>query len=89
MRRGRAAGAKLELGWGMVMRAVRAGTRVASRRVNFLDATEEEIFELVRTMVNELTIMSCFLVLPPEQKKVVQASITSFGAYLGVDRRRH
>lgn len=89
MRRRRAAGAKLEVGWGVVMRAVRTGARLASRRVNFLDATEEEIFELIRSMVNELTIMSCFLVLPPEQKKVVQASIASFGAYLGVDQRKH
>jgi hypothetical protein len=65
------------------MRAFHAGARRVSRKVNFLDATEEEIFELVRSMANELAIMSCFLVLPPEQKKVVQASIASFGACLG------
>ena len=33
--------------------------------------------------------MSCFLTLPPEQKKAVQASIASFQAYLGNQQSKH
>jgi hypothetical protein len=71
------------------MRAFHPGAYLAGRRVDFLDATEEEIFDLVRSMVGELAIMSCFLVLPPEQKKVVQASIASFEVCLGGGRCKH
>jgi hypothetical protein len=53
------------------------------RRINFLDATEEEVMDLVRSLVCELSIMSCFLTLPPEKKKAIEANIASFRAYLG------
>jgi hypothetical protein len=66
-----------------------AGACLAGRNVNFLDATEEEIFDLVRSMAGELVIMSCFLILPPEQKQAVQASIASFQAYLGNRQSKH
>ena len=33
--------------------------------------------------------MSCFLTLPPEQKKAAQASIASFQAYLGNQQSKH
>jgi hypothetical protein len=62
---------------------------LVSRNVNFLDATEEEIFDLVSSMARELVIMSCFLTLPPEQKKAVQTSIASFQAYLGNQQSNH
>jgi hypothetical protein len=65
------------------------GACLAIRYVNFLDATEEEIFDLVSSMAGELVIMSCFLTLPPEQKKAVQASIASFQAYLGNQQSKH
>jgi hypothetical protein len=65
------------------------GAFLAGRNINFLDATEEEIFDLVRSMAGELIIMSCFLTLPPEQKKAVQASIASFQAYLGNQQSKH
>ena len=65
------------------------GAWLAGRRVNFLDATEEEIFDLVSSMAGQLTIMSCFLTLPPEQKEAVRASIASFQAYLGDQQSKH
>ncbi len=71
------------------MRVFHPGAYLAGRRVDFLDATEAEIFELVRSMVSEMAIMSCFLALPLEQKKVVQASIASFEACLGGVLRKH
>jgi hypothetical protein len=71
------------------MKAFHPGAYLAGRKVDFLDATEEEIFDLIRSMASELAIMSCFLVLPPEQKKLVQASIASFGACIGVGQSKH
>ncbi len=71
------------------MRVFHPGVYLAGGRVDFLDATEAEIFELIRSMASELAIMSCFLVLPPEQKKVVQAGIASFEACFGGCQRKH
>jgi hypothetical protein len=56
------------------------------RRLHFLDATEEEVMELVRSLMCELSIMSCFLALPPEKKRAIQTSIASFRAFLGEPR---
>jgi hypothetical protein len=71
------------------MRVFHPGAFLTGRRVDFLDATEEEVLDLVRSMVSELAIMSCFLAMPPEQKKAVQASIASFEACLGNGRQKH
>ena len=54
-----------------------------SHRINFLDATGEEVMELVRSLVCELSIMTCFLTMTPEKKKVIEANIASFRTYLG------
>jgi hypothetical protein len=50
--------------------------------VNFLDATEEEAIDLVRSLMNQLAIMSSCMVIPSEKKKSLNASIVSFEAYL-------
>jgi hypothetical protein len=51
-------------------------------RVNFLDATEEEVIDLVRAMVSQLAIMASCLAVPAEQKKTLRADIAKFEAYL-------
>jgi hypothetical protein len=50
--------------------------------VNFLDATEEEAADLVRTLLNQLAIMASCMVIPREKKKSLDANIVSFEAYL-------
>lgn len=50
--------------------------------VNFLDATEEEAVDLVRSLMNQLAIMSSCMVIPHEKKKSLDANIVSFEAYL-------
>jgi hypothetical protein len=52
------------------------------RKVNFLDASEEEILDLVRSLLSQLTIMSSCLTMPTEQKKTLKSNIASFEAYL-------
>ncbi len=52
------------------------------RGVNFLDATEEEVADLVRSLVSQLDIMASCLAMPSEQKKTLKASIANFEAYL-------
>jgi hypothetical protein len=58
------------------------------RRLNFLDATEDEVIDLVRSLVCELSIMTCFLTLPPEKKRALQTSIASFRTFLGESRHK-
>jgi hypothetical protein len=56
--------------------------RPSEGTMNFLDATDDEIVELVRTLINQLAIMSSCLAMPTEQKKAIRANIASFEAYL-------
>ena len=65
------------------MRGFHPGVCLAGPRLNFLDATEEEVIDLAHSMMGELAIMLCFLAMPAEQKKVLWANIASFKAHLG------
>jgi hypothetical protein len=58
---------------------------LGGKRVHFLDATEEEVVDLVRSLVIQLEIMASCLAMPPQQRKLLRANIASFQAYL--DRR--
>jgi hypothetical protein len=57
--------------------------RPVPRAINFLDATEEEVVDLARSLVCELSIMSSFLILAPEKKEAIHANIAAFRAFLG------
>ena len=59
---------------------------LGGKRVHFLDATEEEVVDLVRSLVIQLEIMASCLAMPPQQRKLLRAKIASFQAYLN---RRH
>ena len=65
------------------MRIFHPGARLAGQRVDFLDATEEEVIDLANSMMGELAIMISFLAIPPEQKKTLWANIDNFKAHLG------
>jgi hypothetical protein len=80
---------KVEADWGYSMRGFHPAACLAGKGINFLDATEEEVLDLVRSLVSELSIMTCFVTMPPEQKKVIRASIDSFEAYLGGQPAKH
>lgn len=71
------------------MRAFHPGACLTGKSVNFLDATEEEVIDLVRTMVNELAIITCFVAMPPEKKNLLRANIAIFEAYLGCHHSTH
>jgi hypothetical protein len=68
------------------MRDFHPQMRLIDRRMNFLDATEEEVVDLVRSFVNQLAIMSSCLDMPTEQRKTLRSNIASCEAYLS---RRH
>ena len=51
-------------------------------KVHFLDATEEEVVDLVRSLLFQLEIMASCLAMPPQQRKMLRANIGSFEAYL-------
>ena len=68
------------------MRGFDQGTLLGGKRVHFLDATEEEVVDLVRSLVIQLEIMASCLAMPPQQRKLLRANIASFQAYLN---RRH
>jgi hypothetical protein len=76
-------GAKFEVKWGYCMRVFHPGAYLAGAGVNFLDATEDEVIDLARSMISELAIIICFLAIPPEQKKSLWANIASVDAQLG------
>ena len=76
-------GAKFKVKWGYCMRVFHPGAYLAGPRVNFLDATEDEVIDLARSMMSELAIIICFLAIPPEQKKSLWANIASVDAHLG------
>ncbi len=62
------------------------GLLLGGKPVHFLDATEEEVLDLVRSLLMQLEIMASCLAMPPEQRKTLQANIAIFEAYLN---RRH
>jgi hypothetical protein len=51
-------------------------------KLNFLDATEDEIVDLLRSMLKELTIASSCLPQPAERKLSIGGAISSCEAYL-------
>ena len=53
---------------------------------DFLDATDAEIKDLVRSLMCELSIVSGFLSLPPDRKQAIEANIAWFRAFLGESR---
>ena len=57
--------------------------------VNFLDATEEEVIEFVRSLLSQLEIMTCCLAIPSEQKKILKANIGCVEAYLNCRNSTH
>ncbi len=71
------------------MRVCDLNARPFGRSVNFLDATEEEAKDLVRSLVNELAIMASCLVIPAEQKSRLRANIACFEAYLNGRNSAH
>lgn len=71
------------------MRVFHPGAYLAAKNVNFLDATEEEVIDLARSLVGELSIAMCFLTLTPEKKKKLRASIANFEAYLACRSSTH
>jgi len=56
--------------------------RPTARKINFLDATEEEVADLVRSMMNQLAIMSSCLAMPTEERRRLKTNIDHFEAYL-------
>jgi len=68
------------------MRGFDQGTLLGGKKVHFLDATEEEVVDLVRSLVIQLEIMASCLAMPTQQRKLLRANIASFQAYLN---RRH
>jgi hypothetical protein len=68
------------------MRGFDQGTWLGGKKVHFLDATEEEVVDLVRSLVSQLEIMASCLAMPTQQRKLLRANIASFQAYLN---RRH
>ncbi len=61
------------------------GTLLGGKRVHFLDATEEEVVDLVRSLLVQLQIMASCMAMPPQQRMMLRANIAGFKAYL--DRR--
>ncbi len=61
------------------------GRLLGGIRVHFLDASEEEVVDLVRSLLIQLQIMASCAAMPPQQRKMLRANIASFEAYL--DRR--
>jgi hypothetical protein len=74
---------------GGYMRDFDSRARPTERKVNFLDATEEEIVDLVRTFVNQLAIASSCLAMPAERRETIEANIASFEAYISRSRPQH
>jgi hypothetical protein len=64
------------------MRGYDQCTLLGGKRVHFLDATEEEVVDLVRSLVIQLEIMASCLDMPSQQRKVLRANIACFQAYL-------
>ena len=67
------------------MRGFDQGTLLGGKRVHFLDATKEEVVDLVRSLLVQLQIMASCMAMPPQQRMMLWANIASFEAYL--DRR--
>ena len=71
------------------MRTFNLGACLAGVDVNFLDATEEEAIELVRSLLNQLEIMTCCAAMPSEQRQILKAHIHRVEAYLNCRRSTH
>ncbi len=71
------------------MRSVDQGALLGGKRVHFLDATEEEVVDLVRSLLTQLEIMASCMAMPPQQRNVLRANIASFDAYLNRRRPTH
>jgi hypothetical protein len=63
---------------------VATGTRRG--RLDFLDASDDEIRDLVRSLMHELSILSGFLALPTDRKTAIETKIAWFRAFLGESR---
>ena len=59
----------------------RKGTHIGDKPV-FLDATEEEMIELIQSMLKELELTTYFLEMPTERRTYIEATIAAFDAYL-------
>jgi hypothetical protein len=64
------------------MRGFDQCTLLGGKKVHFLDATEEEVVDLVRSLVIQLEIMASCLAMPAQQRKLLRANIARFQAYL-------
>ncbi|HXW22648.1 MAG TPA: hypothetical protein VEK14_07030 [Rhodomicrobium sp.] len=82
------AGTKLETRWAKDMRRFDQGALLGGK-VHFLDATEEEVVDLVRSLLFQLEIMASCLAMPPQQRKMLRANIGSFEAYLNCLHSTH
>ena len=71
------------------MRGFDQGTLFGGKRVHFLDATEEEVVELVRSLLIQLGIMASCMAMPPQQRAILRANIASFEAHLNRRHPRH
>ncbi len=49
---------------------------------NFLDATEEEVADLLHSLLQELSIKVCFVAMPAERRKTIKQAIAVFETYL-------
>ncbi len=71
------------------MRDSHQGTWLGGKRVHFLDATEEEALDLVRSLIDQLEIMASCLAMPPQQRETLKANIATFEAYLNLRHPTH
>ena len=71
------------------MRGLDQVTLLGGKRVHFLDATEEEAVDLVRSLLIQLQIMASCLAMPPQHRKMLRANIASFDAYLNRQHPTH
>ncbi len=69
------------------MKAIERGISLGG--MHFLDATEEEVFDLVRSSLMQLEIMASCLAMPPQQRKTLMANIAYFEAYLDRQPLKH
>ncbi len=65
------------------------GMLLGGKRVHFLDATEEEVVDLVRSLLVQLQIMASCMAMPPQQRMMLWANIAGFKAYLDRQHSKH
>ncbi len=64
------------------MRDLDSSPLPAGRKVDFLDASEEEAVDLVRSLLGQLAIMASCLSMSAERRETLKANIAHFEAYL-------